>query len=45
MLHLHRVDPRVIENMSDLDRTNLTNVILEKLESLYLTIANERTAA
>jgi hypothetical protein len=45
VLHLHRVNPRVIENMSDLDRTNLTNVILEKLESLYLTIANERSAA
>jgi hypothetical protein len=36
VLHLHRVDPRTIENMSDLDRSNLTNVISEKLESLFL---------
>lgn len=36
VLHLHRVNPRAIENMSDLDRTNLTNVVTEKLESLFL---------
>lgn len=36
VLHLHRVNPRVIDNMSDLDRTNLTNVVTEKLESLFL---------
>ena len=36
VLHLHRVKPAVIENMSALDRTSLTNVITEKLESLFL---------
>jgi len=36
VLHLHRVDPRSIENMSELDRSSLTNVITEKLESLFL---------
>lgn len=35
VLHLHRVNPRAIENMSDLDRANLTGVITEKLESLF----------
>ena len=36
VLHLHRVNPSVIENMSALDRSNLTNVIAEKLESLFI---------
>lgn len=36
VMHLHRVHPNTIENMSDLDRTNLTNVIAEKLESLFI---------
>lgn len=36
VLHLHRVNPRAIPNMSELDRTNLGNVIAEKLESLFL---------
>ena len=36
VLHLHRVHPAIIENMSNLDRTNLSNVISEKLESLFL---------
>lgn len=36
VLHLHRIRPALIDNMSDLDRTNLTNVISEKLESLFL---------
>ena len=36
VLHLHRVHPAAIDNMSNLDRTNLTNVIAEKLESLFL---------
>ena len=36
VLHLHRIHPASIDNMSDLDRTNLTNVISEKLESLFL---------
>lgn len=37
VLHLHRVNPSVVENMSNLDRSNLTNVVLEKLESLFIT--------
>lgn len=37
VLHLHRVHPKSIEKMSDLDRTNLTNVVTEKLESLLIT--------
>ena len=36
VLHLHRVKPAVIENMSALDRSSLTNVITEKLESLFI---------
>ena len=36
VLHLHRIKPSVIENLSNLDRSNLTNVILEKLESLVI---------
>ena len=36
VLHLHRVKPAAIENMSALDRSSLTNVITEKLESLFL---------
>ena len=39
VVHLHRVNPNAIANMSELDRTNLTNVITEKLESLFLTQA------
>ena len=35
VLHLHRVRPSFIENMSALDRTNLSNVIAEKLDSLF----------
>lgn len=35
VLHLHRVKPALIENMSQLDRTNLSNVIAEKLDSLF----------
>ena len=35
VLHLHRVNPAVIEHMSNLDRTNLSNVIAEKLDSLF----------
>ncbi len=37
VLHLHRVNPAVVENMSELDRSNLTNVVMEKLESLFIT--------
>ncbi|MEQ8859633.1 MAG: hypothetical protein RIC56_13385 [Pseudomonadales bacterium] len=36
VLHLHRVKPRVLERISDLDRTSLTSVIHEKLESLFV---------
>ena len=36
VLHLHRVRPNYIENMSELDRTSLTGVITEKLESLFI---------
>ena len=36
VLHLHRVKPQSIENMSNLDRTSLKNVITEKLESLFI---------
>ncbi len=43
VLHLHRVNPALIENMSNLDRSNLTNVVMEKLESLF--IATKRTPA
>ncbi len=36
VLHLHRVNPAHVENMSELDRSNLTNVVMEKLESLFI---------
>lgn len=36
VLHLHRVNPAAVEKMSNLDRTNLTNVVIEKLESLFI---------
>ncbi len=36
VLHLHRIGLAAIANISDLDRTNLTNVVTEKLESLFL---------
>lgn len=36
VLHLHRVKPSVIENLSELDRSNLRSVISEKLESLFV---------
>ncbi len=42
VLHLHRVNPAIIENMSNLDRSSLTNVICEKLESLFISIKNSR---
>ncbi len=43
VLHLHRVNPALIDNMSNLDRSNLTNVVMEKLESLF--IATKRAPA
>lgn len=36
VLHLHRVNPARIEKMSALDRSSLTGVISEKLESLFI---------
>ena len=34
VLHLHRIKPRVLARISDLDRKSLANVISEKLSSL-----------
>ena len=45
VLHLHRVKPSVIANMSELDRTSLSNVISEKLESLFLSQAGNAQVA
>ncbi len=36
VLHLHRVRPRVLEKISELDKNSLANVIYEKLEPLLL---------
>jgi hypothetical protein len=36
VLHLHRVKPRVLAQISDLDRNSLASVINEKLESLFV---------
>ncbi len=36
VMHLHRVKPKVLSQLSDLDRNSLANVITEKLESLFL---------
>ena len=36
VMHLHRVRPGVLEEISDLDRTSLYNVINEKLDSLFV---------
>lgn len=36
VLHLHRIKPRVLERISDLDRGSLASVIREKLESLFV---------
>ncbi|MEJ2087577.1 MAG: hypothetical protein P8Y69_03695 [Gammaproteobacteria bacterium] len=36
VMHLHRVKPKVLAEISDLDRNQLGNVILEKLESLFI---------
>lgn len=36
VMHLHRIKPRVLSEISDLDRTQLGNVIVEKLESLFI---------
>lgn len=36
VMHLHRVKPLVLAEISDLDRVQLGNVIMEKLESLFI---------
>jgi len=36
VLHLHRIKPRVLERISDLDRNFLTGVVMEKLDSLFV---------
>ena len=36
VMHMHRVKPAVLAEISDLDRTSLFNVINEKLETLFL---------
>jgi hypothetical protein len=36
VLHLHRIKPKVLERISDLDRSSLCTVITEKLDSLFL---------
>ena len=36
VMHLHRVKPQVLAEISELDRAQLGNVILEKLESLFI---------
>jgi hypothetical protein len=36
VMHLHRVKPKVLAEISDLDRNQLGNVIGEKLESLFI---------
>ncbi len=36
VLHLHRIKPKVLAEISDLDRAQLGNVISEKLESLFI---------
>lgn len=36
VMHLHRVKPTVLSQLSDLDRSSLAKVITEKLESLFL---------
>jgi hypothetical protein len=43
VLHLHRVRPIGISQMSELDRLNLANVVEEKLESLFLTLQKAPT--
>lgn len=35
VLHLHRIKPKVLERISDLDRHSLASVIMEKLETLF----------
>ncbi|MEM7077774.1 MAG: hypothetical protein AAF513_04000 [Pseudomonadota bacterium] len=44
VLHLHRVNPAAITNMSNLDRSALAGVVQEKLESLYYQINRQAVA-
>lgn len=36
VLHLHRIKPKILERISELDRNSLVTVIVEKLDSLFL---------
>jgi hypothetical protein len=36
VMHLHRVKPKVLAEISELDRSSLGNVISEKLDSLFV---------
>ena len=38
VMHLHRIKPKVLAEISELDRAQLENVILEKLESLFIAL-------
>jgi len=44
VMHLHRVKPLTLPDLSDLDRTSLGNVITEKLESLFIMLQKENVA-
>ena len=44
VLHMHRVRPNTLEHLSQFDRTNLGNVIMEKLESLFVEQQKARVA-
>lgn len=44
VMHLHRVKPLILAQISDLDRTSLGNVITEKLESLFISLQKENIA-
>ena len=44
VLHMHRVRPHTLDHLSQLDRTNLANVITEKLESLFVEQQKSRVA-
>jgi len=36
VMHLHRIKPKVLAEISELDRTSLSSVISEKLDSLFV---------
>jgi hypothetical protein len=43
VLHMHRIKLRALDERSELDRTNIRNVVTEKLESLF--ISQRKTSA